>query len=490
MYTPLTPVSSTEVAWTAIQTMVRQLSEYVVRCLPGFWKIAKACMDGNFRKLDSSGTLRASHRPASECRSMASNIVKMYIASLSQFFTLSDISVATTPTLRRDGLRDGLREVPAFVPAGTTVLTACYYSERVVDDVADCATELMAVDVGKDASQSVRTMLETLRWRLEEVVASTWNRDASTLHLLEKRPSPTSTERHRGHGPYLKVAEDLQTRVLRSARNIAAGSSGRDKELPPMTPTFRRKVRDMVLEAESLVYKGILATAVARDAKSTSSDIETRLLDGLAAYETIHATYIPPLVDRMVEQIGPEAQADRGSLDDLVAEMDTTLFTEYTTRWSDRLTELIRTGVDSLDWLSAPTPTQVRPYMHRVVLLLVEAHAQVTDASLTLVPRVLQHLVDRVCEAASDAFRAVSKFGTGGMLTATLEIEFLNQSVGSAFLSPLAKTELEKVYGMISKGYRRQGGDEGVQRDMDAMRKLLVESRRSTGIETLCFVAV
>lgn len=473
----LTAVTATEIAWTAIQTLVRQLSEYVVRSMPGFWKIAKACMDGKFRTRDASGTLRASHRPATECRSMASNIVKLYIATLSQFFKLNDISVANAPNLRRDGLRD----VPSFVPAGSTVLAASYFCERIVDDVADCVTELMAIDVGKDASQAARAMLDSLRWRMEEVVTATWHRDARSLHLLEK--APTGTDRHRGHGPYLKIAEDFQKRVLLSARTIAAGPSGRSKELPPVPSMFKRKIREAAIEAENLVYEGLLSTSTAGD--KTTKESESRLLDGLAAFETIRTQHVPQLVKNLVEQIGDEAESDRSTLDDMVQRMDSALFTEYTDRWANRLSTLIRSGIDGIDWLNTPTPTEVRPYMHEVVLSLVEAHAQVSDASLSLVSRVVKHLVEKVYETAASCFRNVS-FGTGGMLTATLEVEFLTQSVGSAFLSSRGKTALEKVYSYISRGYRRQDGE--VQRDMEAMRKLLLESRRSTAIETLCFV--
>lgn len=37
----------------SILALVRQLSEEVSRVLPGFWRIAKACMDGKYRKVSN-----------------------------------------------------------------------------------------------------------------------------------------------------------------------------------------------------------------------------------------------------------------------------------------------------------------------------------------------------------------------------------------------------------------------------------------------------
>jgi exocyst complex component 2 len=42
------------VAWLEIDKLVKTQSDYIARSLTGFWKIAKACMDGKYRKVRSS----------------------------------------------------------------------------------------------------------------------------------------------------------------------------------------------------------------------------------------------------------------------------------------------------------------------------------------------------------------------------------------------------------------------------------------------------
>lgn len=60
---------------------------------------------------------------------------------------------------------------------------------------------------------------------------------------------------------------------------------------------------------------------------------------------------------------------------------------------------------------------EVRPYMHKAILLLVEAHVKVNDTAPTLTARVLEALVTGLTETAYQSFQQIPKFGTGGMLT-------------------------------------------------------------------------
>lgn len=168
-----TPVDA---AWMATRQLVKQISDFASRSLPGFWKIAKSCMDGRYRRRDSSGAIPPSRRPSSTCRTMALEIIRVYTNSLSEFFTLSDLTLADRARKEGEEL-----PIPPFVPEGSTVLTACFFAERIVEDVSDCVGEMSAVEVGGEAGQNLNGMLDNLRWRLEEAIASTWARGRSTL---------------------------------------------------------------------------------------------------------------------------------------------------------------------------------------------------------------------------------------------------------------------------------------------------------------------
>lgn len=103
---------------------------------------------------------------------MALDIIKTYNGILSQYFTLSDFALAETPT-KKDAEE---MPIPPFVPAGTTVLAACFYAEKIVEEVSECAVDLGAVDISNEAGAAMKGLLDSLRWRFEEVIAATWAR--------------------------------------------------------------------------------------------------------------------------------------------------------------------------------------------------------------------------------------------------------------------------------------------------------------------------
>ena len=69
---------------------------------------------------------------------------------------------------------------------------------------------------------------------------------------------------------------------------------------------------------------------------------------------------------------------------------------------------------------------------------------------------------------------------------ATLEIEYFHQSIGQ-YITPQANDTLSKIYDTISANYRRQKSTDDFHRELESLRKLLGDSRKATGMETLCF---
>ena len=74
------------------------------------------------------------------------------------------------------------------------------------------------------------------------------------------------------------------------------------------------------------------------------------------------------------------------------------------------------------------------------------------------------------------------------IVQATLEIEFMHQTLSRYVTSSAAKT-LQDLYNKISQAYARRPGDENLQSHLDGVKKTLADTRRATGIEFLCFRA-
>ena len=151
--------------------------------------------------------------------------------------------------------------------------------------------------------------------------------------------------------------------------------------------------------------------------------------------------------------------------------------------------------------------------MFETLIYLVGVHAQVSEIAPLLLDRTLNALVESLVEEALRCFRQVKRFGMGGMLRvglsfffflspfsspltdqtcgltqATLEIEFMHQTLSRYVTSNTAKM-LSDLYTKISLAYARRPGDENLQSNLDGVKRTLSETRRRTGIEFLCFRA-
>ena len=103
---------------------------------------------------------------------MASDLIRLYISLLSQFFTLSDVAVASpNPNDSIATLR-----LPPFVPQHAHSLTTAHYLTRVLSEIKDCVNEVVSMDIGSDANTGMKNLLESARWRFEGALTSVWLR--------------------------------------------------------------------------------------------------------------------------------------------------------------------------------------------------------------------------------------------------------------------------------------------------------------------------
>lgn len=138
------------------------------------------------------------------------------------------------------------------------------------------------------------------------------------------------------------------------------------------------------------------------------------------------------------------------------------------------------------------TNPEVHPFIYETLLALVQIHAQVRTVAKPLVPRAISTLLEHLAGVILEAFGQIERFGMGGMLQATLEIEFVHQTL-AAHVSPRAEQLLKKIYETISKKYVRAPGAEGdcetasLQSELENVKRILVASRKATALEFLCF---
>ncbi|KAF7350428.1 Exocyst complex component SEC5 [Mycena venus] len=490
-----------EPVWQAILDMVKTLSEIALSSLPNFWRISKSFMDGKFKRPQSS-----SRRSPSQCKTMALDVIKLYISLVSQFFKLSDMAVMTSP---------GGSTSPEL-PTNSNSLCTAHYLMKILGEVQETVNDLNAMEISNEAASGLKSLLESAKWRFEDLLITAWLRDANLFYYLEEWvASPLDASATH----YLTQMELFQRHVTTAAFKLAGGvdlaaasSLSKPVRQNPIPAAFVSKITKAFLDAlyafldglvhlaseESPVVTGKMPRTEAAGGPGGPNPLElldmrdgdTRLLLVISNFGHLANAIVPSMITQLETAFGISVAEDRNTLMTVVQELDKTLFEGYTKPKADNVTTIIRGGIldSGMDWYDTPQPTEIRPYMYEALIYLVTVHAQVSAISENLLARTLTTLVDALASEAFQCFRQVPRFGMGGMLRATLEIEFMHQTLGR-YVSPGAAKQLGELYTNISKAYAKRPGDEGLQGSLDGVKKTLAETRKATGIEFLCFRA-
>jgi len=118
----------------------------------------------------------SSRRSPSQCRTMALDIVNLYISQISDFFKLSDVAIMAAP---------GASLVqPPHLPLNSHSICTAYYLNKILADIHDTVNELNSLDIAKDSG--LKGLLENTRWRFVDFLVKAWLRGLSfTLSKLK-----------------------------------------------------------------------------------------------------------------------------------------------------------------------------------------------------------------------------------------------------------------------------------------------------------------
>ncbi|KAJ3146817.1 hypothetical protein HDU86_008375 [Geranomyces michiganensis] len=219
------------------------------------------------------------------------------------------------------------------------------------------------------------------------------------------------------------------------------------------TPIWKRRVKDLDI-----------------------SQTDVRVLVTLCNLRYLRKQAIPKLVSLYHDKIGTSSGPDYQSLLFAMQKLDDLLFSNYIRRTSSSISSIIRNGVlfEGLDWAGLTRPQEVRPYVFRLLLQFVAVHATVSAVSRALVGRVLQELFANLAADLLVAVRTVEEYSWGGLLQATLETQFVHQTLASYERDSTTQI-LALVYDSIERGA-------GINATMDAVNagdSMLTDSARS-----------
>ncbi|UZJ51135.1 hypothetical protein CBS101457_000455 [Exobasidium rhododendri] len=489
--------------WKAIHDLVRQLSEIIVQMLPSFWRVCKNLVEGKL-KSRAKGI-------QSQAKTWASQSVQMYMQLLIQFFNLTDVSILA---------RQKTCPLPNFVPIHSNSMTAGHYMKATLIEIADAVNDLKGLKIG-NTPLSLESLVTNAGYCFTEVLCQLWMQDAKIIHRLEDwtlNPEEEATTLYLGEVAAFHRSNTRLAYRIASGKEVDRSTEGASSRLRDvnMSSEFSSRIKTAFLDTIYVYLDGLVHLAFSDynplDAHLTTSqklvhdpskitsniidvkELDTRILLGVTNLSHLTRSIVPLLVKQFHELYRVKMAEDLRTIDEVALELDKILFDDFIERKARIVSTIFENGIlhSNIDWSGIPKPSLVHPFIYEALLSLVQTHAQVRMVAKPLVPRTITSLLETLAEVILNSFEKIPRFGMGGMLQATLEIEFTHQTL-SQFVSPKAESSLKQIYQTISQKYVRQSGNKAIEEDaslqmeLESVKKILISSRKATALEFLCF---
>lgn len=132
----------------------------------------------------------------------------------------------------------------------------------------------------------------------------------------------------------------------------------------------------------------------------------------------------------------------------------------------------------------------VRDYCFHILLHLVIVHASISALHKSGVDRVMQELFLIISQSFLLCFRRVDSFSYAGMLQATLETDFLHQTL-KAYETPATAQVLKLTYEAVEYGctfvHQNISNTSRVNDKIYQIKGFLEQAQKATGAQFLCF---
>ncbi|CAG8674429.1 4002_t:CDS:10, partial [Dentiscutata heterogama] len=464
--------------WKATLDVVKSLSDLLLRCLPDFWKLSKSFMEGKFQK--SPAILSANRRrrqamdlrKVEQCQNMAKGVIDLYASLLSEFFSL--------PPLSGDHTSD--RPTSSFIPVQSDSVTTCYFLTKILHGMRECVNDINSINMASDVSNALQILMEHTRWKFVEIICVAWNSDAKIFYSLEDW---SLDQDNREITNFLRNFHIFHKYNSRSAYKIASlgyVSDDDDNKSSRISDAFLQKIKGAFLDSLYAYLDGLVHlvfsdyTPLESTENKEPTDMIQKILLTISNLSNLKQFMIPRIVSQFETAYKCSLSDDTQTLNDVINQLDGILFEDYLKRQTQKIRDIVVNGILSgdVDWYSISKPTEVHSFVYEALLSLVIVHAQVSDIAKPLVNRTLTALLENMARDCLEAFQKVEKFGMGGMLQATLEIEFMHQTL-SQYVSKEAQETLQLIYTTIEQLYDTTQASGHLDSELSSVKQLLVE---------------
>ncbi len=204
----------------------------------------------------------------------------------------------------------------------------------------------------------------------------------------------------------------------------------------------------------------------------------------LSNLQALRSQVVPKLNGQFENAFSVKLTDESKTIRDVLGQIDARLFQSYTKPAIETLRRIIRAGIADPGWAPA-RPTEVRPYVYEALLTLVLVHTQVSTAAPSLTGQVLSYLLEQTSRELLEAFRERPRFDIGALMQATLDVEFVAQTL-SQYTTEKASALQGEVYQMLD-ARTDNNARAALQDELPAMRDVLKRLRDQSRSEFACF---
>lgn len=207
-----------------------------------------------------------------------------------------------------------------------------------------------------------------------------------------------------------------------------------------------------------------------------------RLLLTLSNTQALRNEIMPHLITLFQNYFSVTLTEEAGSVQKVLGEIDSYLFQSYVSPIAKRLEGRVRKGITAPDWEpTQPRPTDARPYVYDILLDMVIVHTEVSTTAQPLTTTILKYLLEQISFTLIDCFKRRSRYNLPSVMQATLDVEFLAQT-----LSMYTTEKATETQGAIYVALDERTDNEArlrLQEELSVLRSILKKLRDNTRAE-------
>ncbi len=219
-------------------------------------------------------------------------------------------------------------------------------------------------------------------------------------------------------------------------------------------------------------------------------DLDTRVLLSVTNLTHLSRTIVPSLVKQFSDAYACPMMRTWSRSPRCLPSWTGILFSDYIKRKSMHVSGVLTHGIlhAGVDWARIPKPTAVHAFIYEALLTLVQVTRTSGPLRKPLVTRTITTLVDSLATTTLTAFSERRAVRNGWDAAGDVG-DRVSPPDAKRVYQPRSGGTLKDVYETISQRYTRKGEGEKDElgRELERVKQVLLQSRKSTALEFLCF---